>query len=373
MSRPGCSGWSARQAAACLGLDHVRVLRWAARRVAGQLADVRPGPVEALRALLPWEREAIVKLAAEWGEVDQSHRKLAHRGSRLDRVHVSESTVLRVLTDEGVHLPRPPARDPGPRSPWPQWADWRPGVIWVYDFTHFTRAKRCTVAVLDVLSRYWLSTVVSAEETSVQIQNASFLSHLTDQRRSPNTVRAYAFDLKDYFAYLTSRGLDWAQLRYDELAGFKPWLRLPPAARAGEIAVLPSAQSACIESTINRKLAAVTSFYEFHARHGLAMALIIRSAARPVAAGAIAQLRYRRVGSPAKLTHERLSNPSRKTILHLRREKASIGSDRAAGPGGWPSHRRRRGRGASRRIVRRVSSRARRVSRCGRSRRRMRW
>ncbi|WP_407664226.1 site-specific integrase [Micromonospora parastrephiae] len=54
----------------------------------------------------------------------------------------------------------------------------------------------------------------------------SFLSHLADQRRSPNTVRAYAFDLKDYFAYLTSRGLDWAHLRYDELAGFKPWLRL---------------------------------------------------------------------------------------------------------------------------------------------------
>jgi putative transposase len=166
------AGWSARQAAACLGLDHVRVLRWAARRVAGQLADVRPGPVEALHALLPWEREAVVKLAAEWGEVDRSHRKLAHRGSRLALVHVSESTVLRVLTDEGVHLPRPPARDRGARAPWPEWADWRPGVIWVYDFTHFTRAKRCAVAVLDVVSRYWLSTVVSAEETSMQIQNA---------------------------------------------------------------------------------------------------------------------------------------------------------------------------------------------------------
>src|SRR5690242_3617334 len=77
----------------------------------------------------------------------------------------------------------------------------------------------------------------------------SFLAHLSDQRRSPNTVRAYAFDLKDYFTYLGLRGLDWARLRYDELAGFKPWLRLPPAARAGEIAVLPSVQSACAEST----------------------------------------------------------------------------------------------------------------------------
>ncbi len=67
-----------------------------------------------------------------------------------------------------------------------------------------------------------------------------FLSHLTAQRRSPNTVKANAHDLKDYFEYLTGRGLAWDRLRYDELAAFKPWLRLPPAARRGEISVLPA-------------------------------------------------------------------------------------------------------------------------------------
>jgi putative transposase len=46
---------------------------------------------------LTWEREAIVVLAEDWGEVDRSHRTLARRGSRLERVYVSESTVLRVL------------------------------------------------------------------------------------------------------------------------------------------------------------------------------------------------------------------------------------------------------------------------------------
>ena len=65
-----------------------------------------------------------------------------------------------------------------------------------------------------------------------------FLSHLSDQRRSPNTVKAYAHDLKDYFDYLSRRRLAWDRLRYDELAAFKPWLRLPPAARRGEISVL---------------------------------------------------------------------------------------------------------------------------------------
>jgi len=37
---------------------------------------------------------------------------------------------------------------------------------------------------------------------------------------------------------------------------------------------------------INRKLAAVTSFYEFHLRHGVALALIVRGASRPVASAA---------------------------------------------------------------------------------------
>lgn len=100
------------------------------------------------------------------------HRKLAHRGSRLQLVHASESTVLRVLTGAGLHLPGAPPREPRPARPWPEWAELVPGVIWIYDFTHFTRSKRCAVAVLDVVSRYWLATVVSAEESSTQVEVA---------------------------------------------------------------------------------------------------------------------------------------------------------------------------------------------------------
>ena len=47
-----------------------------------------------------------------------------------------------------------------------------------YDFTHFPRANRVAVAVLDVGSRKWLSTLVSIEETSTQIQTA-FIAALT--------------------------------------------------------------------------------------------------------------------------------------------------------------------------------------------------
>jgi len=165
-------GWSLRRSSAALGLDHVRVLRWQARAAAGRLDDARPGPEQAAHALLGWEREAICKLAEEWGEVDQSHRKLAHRGSRLAVVHASEPAVLRVLAGAGIHLPSAPPREPRPARPWPEWAELVPGVIWIYDFTHFTRAKRCAVAVLDVVSRYWLATVVSAEESSTQVEVA---------------------------------------------------------------------------------------------------------------------------------------------------------------------------------------------------------
>jgi transposase InsO family protein len=163
-------GWSTHRAALTLGLDLDRVRRWVARRATGQLDDRRPGG--AVHAILPAERDAILALTDAWGQVDRSHRKLAHRGSRLGLVHVSESTMLRVLSAEGLVLPGKPAREPVVRAPWPEWVAWKPNVIWCYDFTHFTRARRVAVAVMDVVSRNWLATLVSAEETSTQIEVA---------------------------------------------------------------------------------------------------------------------------------------------------------------------------------------------------------
>lgn len=168
----GEGGWSLRRSAATLGMDHARVLRWQARAVLGRLADAKPGPLEAPHALLDHERAAILKIAEDWADIDRSHRKLAHRGSRLDAFYASESTVLRVLVDHGVHLPEQAPRERGAKRPWPEWAELVPGVIWIYDFTHFRASKRCAVAVLDVVSRYWLATVVSAEETSTQVEVA---------------------------------------------------------------------------------------------------------------------------------------------------------------------------------------------------------
>lgn len=183
------SSWSLRTAASTLGLDHVRVLRWLDRAAADRLADAKPGPDVPLHALLDWERATIVKVAADWGEIDRSHRKLAHRGSRLDLVYVSESTVLRVLVAEGVHLPERPARERRDKRPFPEWAELVPGVIFIYDFTHFAGLRGwCAIAVIDVVSRKWLATVVSAEETSTQVEVA-FTRALVAEARSTCSTR----------------------------------------------------------------------------------------------------------------------------------------------------------------------------------------
>jgi putative transposase len=163
------AGWRFARACQALGLGRVRAHRWAARRAHGDdLADARPGG-GSVHALLPEEEEAIVQLAREWGEVDRSHRKLAHRGSYLQRVWVSASSVRRVLVARGIRLRRPPRPE---RAPRPQLSldSYGPNEVWIWDCTHFTRAKRAVLAIVDVVSRKWIELLVSAEETSTQVQ-----------------------------------------------------------------------------------------------------------------------------------------------------------------------------------------------------------
>jgi transposase InsO family protein len=166
-------GWSARRAARLLGLDHVRLGRWEARRQAGQLADRAPGG-HPLHGLLEAERAAIVALFEAWGQIDRSHRKLARPtvAPGLSWCTSGESTVRRVLAAEGYVLPGQPPREPTPRTPWPDWLEWKPNRVWAYDFTHFTRARRAALAIIDVVSRKWIHTLVCAEESSVQVEVA---------------------------------------------------------------------------------------------------------------------------------------------------------------------------------------------------------
>jgi putative transposase len=163
------AGWEFRAACRVLELGTVRAYRWLGRRAADELADRRPGG-SPLHGLLPDEVAEIVALFHQWGEVDRSHRKLAHRGSYLDRVWVSPSSVRRVLAAEGLRLRPLPRPARSVRKPFPDWVEYTPNSIWIFDTTHFTRAGMAATVIEDLVSRKWLAEIVSAEETSTQVQ-----------------------------------------------------------------------------------------------------------------------------------------------------------------------------------------------------------
>jgi integrase/recombinase XerD len=121
------------------------------------------------------------------------------------------------------------------------------------------------VAVPGSGTRSW--TVLGDDDVPV-VPVDRFLAYLTDIGRSPNTVKAYSHDLKDYWEFLGFRGLDWREARLEDVGEFVAWLQLPPAGRSGEVAVLPSVTAEVSAATVNRKLAAVSAFYAHQARNG---------------------------------------------------------------------------------------------------------
>jgi transposase InsO family protein len=152
-----------------LELGEVRVHRWVARRARGALADRAPGG-SPLHGLLAQEAEQILALFEEWGETDRSHRKLAHRGSYLGRVWVSPSSVRRVLFLADKHFRPLPRPGRSVRKPFPDWVEYQPKQIWIYDTTHFPAAGMAVLIIEDLVSRKWLTEVVSVEETSTQVE-----------------------------------------------------------------------------------------------------------------------------------------------------------------------------------------------------------
>jgi transposase InsO family protein len=147
-----------------------RVHRWRARRRdTGTLVDAAPGG-HPVHTVLPDEVAAVLDVAERWGIVDRSHRKLAHRGSYQNLVWVSPATFRRVLIAHGLSLPAPAPRSRSEKRPWPDWLVWAPNRIWIWDATHFTRCRRVCFAIVDMVSRKWIDTLVSVEETATQVQ-----------------------------------------------------------------------------------------------------------------------------------------------------------------------------------------------------------
>lgn len=171
------AGWSVDASCRVLQLDPRRVRRWTRRARhahanhgadgAGGLVDARPGA--SVNALTPDEVDAVLAGFDTWGEQDRSHRRLAHRGSYEGAFWVSPSTVRRVLNDHDLRFrgrPRPPRSE---RRPFPSWASYTPNSIWIFDSTHFTRCGMTVLIIEDLVSRKWITHVVSTEETHTQV------------------------------------------------------------------------------------------------------------------------------------------------------------------------------------------------------------
>ena len=79
------------------------------------------------------------------------------------------------------------------------------------------------VALPDGREAWTVLDVNGAEVGSV----SAFLRYLHRMRRSPNTVRAYAHDLKLFCEFLAGRGLAWDAVGIADLGDFAAWLRAP--------------------------------------------------------------------------------------------------------------------------------------------------
>jgi len=167
------AGWSHARACRTAGVADVRVHRWRHRlSVLGSLIDRAPGG-NPVHRLLTWEENAILDIIERWGPVDRSHRKLAHRGSYENIVFVAPSTLRRVAAKHQVELPEPaPRRRAQFALAWPETIRWEPNQIWMWDGTHFRRCRWQCLAIVDVVSRYWIDYLLTPELTTVQVQLA---------------------------------------------------------------------------------------------------------------------------------------------------------------------------------------------------------
>jgi len=110
-------------------------------------------------------------------------------------------------------------------------------------------------------------TVIGPDRRSVAVVD-EFLAWLTQIERSPNTVEAYARDLKAFWSFLAWRGLSWDAVTVAELGEFAAWAWRP----ADNVVVLSELAARRSARTVNRMLTAVVGFYEFQARRGNSLA-----------------------------------------------------------------------------------------------------
>lgn len=107
--------------------------------------------------------------------------------------------------------------------------------------------------------------LVDAANVAV-VEVDEFLHLLKVRGYSPNTIRAYAYDLLKLFTFLDEQGLSSAEFTAARAVDFLRWLRSVSSARRVqrlELGVVADEGRLLSAKTCNRVMAAVSSFYEF--------------------------------------------------------------------------------------------------------------
>ena len=87
-----------------------------------------------------------------------------------------------------------------------------------------------------------------------------YLTYLSTSK-SLNTVEAYAYDLKSWWEFLELKSLDWREVQLDDVTNFAHWLRIGDTTKVVSMQPVQAIRS---EKTVNRAIAAITGFYEYH-------------------------------------------------------------------------------------------------------------
>lgn len=135
----------------------------------------------------------------------------------------------------------------------------------------------------------------------------AFLAHLQALDRSPMTARAYATSLKLWVEFLGLVEVGWDQAKAEHVSRFVAWLRAP----ADNVVVLEAGTARRCPATVNRHLAALFSFYDYHARNGVELAQALITWRRSNRGGYKPFLHHVTGGRPVATRPLRLRQPRR--------------------------------------------------------------
>ena len=150
-------GVSARRSCSLLAIQHRRIVRWQQRTAQGQgLANLTPGPKEALHRVLHEEIDQIGVMARSQEYVDLSHRILAVTAWDKGLFQASFSTVYRVLKEQNLMRSRGPGGAHNGHSKAPVRKDLTgPNQRWCWDISYLMTFQKGVYLYLYLLLDEW--------------------------------------------------------------------------------------------------------------------------------------------------------------------------------------------------------------------------